>query len=56
MKDEWVKMKNKETDDILLMNKGAKSRFLEGEEFVMVKWLDNQRTFYMKRSALMNWK
>ena len=54
--DEWIRMKNKENDDIVLMNTIAKKRFLEGEEFVMVKWLDNDRTFYMKRSALMNWK
>ena len=53
-----IKVKVRDSDDILFMVDGAPSKFIEGEEFCLVKRTieDSNPKYIKRRSLIFNWR
>lgn len=51
--EDLIKMKNRETGDIVFRIKGMPSRFIEGQEFIPVRrWENDKITSYILKNSL----
>lgn len=56
--EDLIKVKVRDTEDILFAVKKAPSKYIEGEEYILVKkWSEDDNPKYIKRSSLIfHWR